>query len=404
VAFTQANTWMGLQYPADWKFDGVVGALPNEAHWEFESLVRKIASAHTAPKSVVETFKEHFGATAGSSSLDWAWSDLGPAMAGRLPNAVDYVDCFWSACEELRADGAKVPSARTLNALLHRFAVPLVIEPPALRVTSADARVVDGPASTPPPSDFVRGRLLGQGAFGSVYHATRATSVASFEYALKLLDPSPFVANRDKAAARFRRESAALQRLQHRAIISYIETGMMVGDQPYILMPYVEGRTLRETSMVGDRARLLFTFSEILGGLDYLHTQQVLHRDLKPSNIIVRQSDQQPLILDFGCAYLLDEHGEQTLTTAYIGSAAYVPPEVFATPTLRHAKQDVYACGVMLYEAAAGHRPDPADYRSLQHVDITLGPFDAVVLDALAPAARRIPTARAFWERLQALH
>ena len=78
------------------------------------------------------------------------------------------------------------------------------------------------------PTDFTRGRLLGQGAFGSVYHATRATSVASFEYALKLLDPIPFVANKERAAARFRRESAALQRLQHRAIISYIETDMLV--------------------------------------------------------------------------------------------------------------------------------------------------------------------------------
>jgi serine/threonine protein kinase len=394
---------MGLQYPADWKFDAVVGPLPDGAHSEFADMVRTIASAYTPAKFVVETFKEHFGATSGSSTLDWAWSDLWPAMGSRLSNAVDFVDCFWGACEELREAEVKVPSARIINDLLRRHSVPLVIEPPHLRVTSADASVSDSPATAHGPAEFIRGPLLGQGAFGSVYHATRTTSVASFEYALKLLDPSPFVANREKAAARFRRESAALQRLQHRAIIPYIETGMLVGDQPYILMPLVKGQTLHQTSMIGDRSRLLLTFFEILSGLVYLHEQQVLHRDLKPSNIMVRDSDQQPLILDFGCAYLLDDHGEELLTTAHVGFAAYVPPEVFATPTLRHAKQDVYACGVMLYEAAAGRRPDPSDYLSLQHVDISLGSFDAIVRDALAPASRRIPTAQDFLERLQAV-
>ena len=65
-------------------------------------------------------------------------------------------------------------------------------------------------------------------------------------------------------------------------------------------MPLIAGATLRNVPMSVDQ--ICWTFDEVGGGLEYLQRQKVIHRDLKPSNIMIRSSDSQPLILDFGCA------------------------------------------------------------------------------------------------------
>lgn len=393
-----------LQYPPDWKFEPPAIELPMQAHYEFLTLVGKIAVGQSA-SLVFETFKEYFGVTSSSSNISWAEEDMGRAMSGNLGDAVGYVARFWSAIDELRERELPIPSPRVLNTILRKYDVPLVIEPPVLRLAGADAVLL---AEAPPASDIparadrlIRGKKIGEGGFGTVYEATRTTSVTTFEYALKLLDPSPFLEDRDKAAARFARESKILQRLQHRAIVPYIETGMVDIHQAYILMPLISGTTLRETPM--DFGQVLWTFREIIGGLIYLHGRQVIHRDLKPSNIMVRASDYQPLILDFGCAYLFDDVPEKTLTTAHLGSAGYVPPEVLANPTLRDPRQDVYACGVMLYELLRGHRPVADDYAPLAAIIAGSASIDRLVLDAIAPFPRRLSSAREFLDRLAAV-
>lgn len=282
-----------LEYPPDWKFEPPAIEMPSQAHWEFLALVGKIASGQSA-YSVFQTFKEHFGASDSSSNVSYAEQDMGQAMGGDLDDAVGYVARYWSAMEELREHDVPIPAPRVLNAILRKYDVPLVIEPPVLRLANADAvlmaQAASGPAGPSRADRLIRGEKIGEGGFGTVYEATRTTSVATFEYAIKLLDPSPFLEDHDKAAARFARESKILQRLQHRAIVPYIETGMIDTNQAYILMPLIKGTTLRETPM--DIDRVLWTFREIMGGLVYLHGRQVIHRDLKPSNVMVRTSDQ----------------------------------------------------------------------------------------------------------------
>lgn len=390
-----------LEYPADWKFEPPAIDMPIQAHHDFLDLVGKMAAGHSA-YLVFQTFKEHFGSASSSTNASWAEEDMGRAMTSDLHNAVGYLARFWSAMEELREREIPTPAPRVLNAILREHNVPLVIDPPHLRLVGGDAVLVADTKSAPPVpaagDRFIRGELIGEGGFGRVFKATRATSVAPFEYALKLLDPSPFVADPAKAARRFARESKILQRLQHRAIVPYYEAGMIDVNQAYILMPLIDGATLRNAAMGVNQ--ILWTFQEVLGGLEYLHGQQVIHRDLKPSNIMIRTSDQQPLILDFGCAYLFEDVPEKTLTTAYVGSAAYVPPEVHANPTLRDARQDVYACGIMLYELLRGHRPDPGDYAPLTEIVEAFAPLDSLVRDAIAPFSKRLPSARTFLDRL----
>ena len=392
---------MPLEYPAEWKFEplGIQVSLP--AHQAFEELVRLIAKGQSA-YDVYQTFKKHFGDQSQSTNASWALTDMERVMGRSVGDAVNYVAQFWSAMEELHEKGVPIPETRILNRILAEHAVPLVIEPPVLRRSAVDATVApikEVLADAPTHTDrFVLGERIGQGGFGTVYRATRTTSVASFEYAIKLLDPSPFIADRTKAAARFARESRLLQRLQHRAIVPVYETGMIDAVQGYILMPLIEGATLRSAAL--PVKQVIETFKEILRGLVYLHGKQVLHRDLKPSNVMVRESDLQPVILDFGCAFLLDEEGEPALTTTLVGSAPYIPPEVHANPTLRDPRQDVYACGIMLYEMLRGRRPDPGDYVSLTVVDVALAPLDGVVQDAIAPFPKRLPSAEAFLDRL----
>lgn len=379
--------------------------MPTEAHLAFLELVRRIALGQSS-YLVYQTFKEHFGQSGSSSSASWAEEDMGRAMVSSLADAVGYVASFWSAMDELQERQIPVPEPSVLNRILRDNAVPLVIELPLLRLYDVDAVVVPtasapATATTARADRLVRGEQIGVGGFGTVYKATRTTSVAEFEYALKLLSPSPFIEDHDKAAARFARESKILQRLQHRAIVPYIETGMVEKNQAYILMPLIKGATLRNAPMSVDQ--VFWTFGEVLGGLEYLHGEKVIHRDLKPSNIMIRSSDRQPLILDFGCAYLFDDVSEKTLTTAYVGSAAYVPPEVHANPTLRDARQDVYACGIMLYEVLRGHRPDPSDYAPLTAIGEAFAPLDLLIQDAIAPFSKRLSSAREFKDRLAVL-
>jgi serine/threonine protein kinase len=142
--------------------------------------------------------------------------------------------------------------------------------------------------------------VIGSGGYGVVYKAARSTAVGEFEYALKILDPSPFIANYEKALSRFAREIKAVQLLQHRGIVPCFEAGIRIDKKPYVVMPYINGYDLRSAANGQRLSRILAMFIEVTGAVSYAHQLGVIHRDLKPSNILVRTSDQQPIILDFG--------------------------------------------------------------------------------------------------------
>jgi serine/threonine protein kinase len=220
---------------------------------------------------------------------------------------------------------------------------------------------------------------------------------------LKVLDPSPFITDYDKALKRFRREVTALRSLQHRSIVHYYEAGLTIDNKPYLVMPLIRGTDLRSAANAVSLAGAVSLFVEVLQGLAYAHHNDVIHRDLKPSNILVRSSDRQPLILDFGSAYILEQLDTKTLTTEAVGTIGYIPSEVLADPTLRSPLQDVYACGIMLYEALAGRRPDPANYLPLGTLNPAHAPLDPIVSHAIAGAKARLTSAGEFADQLSAL-
>ena len=386
-----------LSYPAEWKFEGVGFPMPGQAQSEFFDLLIQIADGS---QSVIEVFQTKFGGNGSSTSLGWARSDLDVAMSSRSINAALFIDSLWASIEWAQNAGLKTPAPRVLNAVLRKHDVPLSIEPPSLVLTKPDAVILDAGASAiaaqegaPLAPVFVLGEQIGSGGYGVVYKAVRSTAVGDFEYALKVLDPSPFVDDYENALKRFQRETKALQSLQHRAIVQHFEAGVTLDRKPYVAMPLIVGSDLRVAASRMDARAIVEMFVEITGGLAYAHSHGVLHRDLKPTNVLVRDSDAQPIIVDFGSAYLLDLLDSDSLTNRVVGTIGYIPIEVLNNPKLRSPLQDVYACGIMLYECLAGRTPDPTDYLPLVNIDPTYGALDQIVVAAIAGAGKRTSSA-----------
>lgn len=388
---------MPLTYPGEWKFgsDGV--AVPPGLLGDIQGLVSDIgggaSSGRWDEQWVVETFKSRFGSTSSSSDLSWAYTDLSRQLSRWTGSGAKFADALWSAIEDVAAKGIATPSPQQVNQMFRKNGFPYRIEPPHLRREGIDAILADtGPESeegAQPQSPYNLLEEIGKGGFGRVYKASRTTSITKFEYAIKRLDPSPFISDHARAKARFIREVQAVQRLNHRGIVHYIDAGMDHTGTPYLVMPLIVGKDLRTAAgeqAPKDRGWLMV---EVLDAVSHAHGLDVLHRDLKPSNILVRSSDRQPIIVDFGQSYLFEEMDGPSLTTAAVGSLGYIPPEVQADPKRRTTAQDIYACGVMTYEIIASRRPDPYDYRPLAQVDPALSVIDPVVRRAIAPASAR---------------
>jgi serine/threonine protein kinase len=306
-----------------------------------------------------------------------------------------FVDSFWSALESNSAEGVPVPTAKDVNEVLKTHQVPLAIQAPNLVRTQGNTILLVQEASEPTEAlsfhGYELGPQIGQGGFGTVYRASRRHSGGDFVFALKILEPSFSTPEGSaKAAKRFSREARVLARLQHRAIVQFVDSGVDQKGRPFLVMPLIEGKNLRDAAAEMVPKQVLLTFLEFTSGLEFAHGKDVLHRDLKPNNILVRSSDQQPIVLDFGLAYAFDDADSQSLTTATVaGTLGYMPPEVLDDPKKRNPLHDVYSCGVILYELFAGKRPQTAAYRSLAEVNPELELLDSIVKRGTAAAKER---------------
>lgn len=399
---------MALRYPSEWKFAGPdeIPALPAVLAGKFFGLLTDIASSAEDEWSEIERFKRKFGATNRSSDSGWAESDLSSAMQSRAENSVNFIDSLWLAFEDAQGRGLKTPSTKQVNARLLEHGVPFQIQDGEIQRVHADAAISVAPVEGSPVSSHAHrmpyhlGDAIGRGGFGVVFRATRETGVGTFEFALKLLDPSVFVAT-DKALPRFQREVRAVQALQHRAIIPYVDAGIDGEGRPYLVMPLISGHDIRTATEGAEPSTIISLMAEVLHGLDHAHTSNVLHRDLKPSNILVRTSDTQPIILDFGTTFILDDD-TKSLTTTAVGSMGYIPSEVLADPKVRSVLQDVFACAVLTYELIARRRPNPQQYVHLSTHRRELAALDEILVQALGPASGRPASAALFRRALLA--
>ncbi|MGH3870888.1 MAG: Stk1 family PASTA domain-containing Ser/Thr kinase [Pseudonocardiaceae bacterium] len=207
---------------------------------------------------------------------------------------------------------------------------------------------------------------------------------------------------------RFRREAQNAAALNHPAIVAVYDTGETVseyGPLPYIVMEFVEGRTLRDivkTEGPLDEQYAMETMAEICAALDFSHRNGIIHRDVKPANVMITTAGAVK-VMDFGIARALADGQGVTQTAAVIGTAQYLSPEQ-ARGEQVDARSDVYAAGCVLYELITGDPPFTGDSPvavAYQHVREDPAPpshqnpqvsaaVDAVVLKAMSknPANR----------------
>ncbi len=172
---------------------------------------------------------------------------------------------------------------------------------------------------------------------------------------VKVLNPA--LAQDAEIRARFEREAKAVARLDHPNLVRIYEYGEDPQEGMYMLLEWIEGSTLARQIAEGKRFagdEFVQLAKELLSGLAALHSVGILHRDLKPENILVSARGTYK-ITDFSLAALRDQP-RLTHHEAIVGTPAYMAPEQAsgASPT---EQSDLFAVGVILYEAATGGNP-----------------------------------------------
>ncbi|MCP3902535.1 MAG: protein kinase [Planctomycetes bacterium] len=202
-------------------------------------------------------------------------------------------------------------------------------------------------------------REIARGGMGIVYEAREPD--AGRTVAIKVLLAGPFASQ--LAQRRFQREVKLAASLRHPHIVHIIESGQLESGQPYYAMEHVVGVPLdRYTADVGaDRRRILELFGVLCDAVHHAHAHGVVHRDLKPGNVLV-DADGQPHVLDFGLAKSVGPGDPASMVLsapgAFLGTPRYVAPEQAAGRLdAIDARTDVFALGVMLYEAITGQAP-----------------------------------------------
>lgn len=255
-------------------------------------------------------------------------------------------------------------------------------------------------------------QLLGQGGMAQVYRAR--DRVLGRPVAVKVLRPE--YANDATFVARFQREARAAANLVHPNIVAVYDVGQD-GNQHYIVMEYIAGRTLKE--WIRERAPLpvdtaLRIAEEVCTALEYAHRHGIIHRDIKPQNILLDEEGEVVKVADFGIAKSrLDP--ESTADRLALGTVKYISPEQ-ARGVEVLPQSDLYSLGVVLYEMLTGQQPFDGETPvsiALQHIEAEppsprrLNPYippavEAIVLRALAKDPReRYPSAREMRQALE---
>jgi serine/threonine-protein kinase len=209
-------------------------------------------------------------------------------------------------------------------------------------------------------------QLIKRGGMGSVYRGKHV--MMDKTVAIKVLRPS--LAGDDVVVARFSREAKAASRISHPHAVSVTDFGEAETGVVFLVMEYLDGRTLKDLIRSEGPMTLERTVEiirQVSGALDAAHQQGVIHRDLKGDNIMLSQSDggDWAKVLDFGIAKILQPEGARdndiTAGNLVIGTPQYMSPEQCSQTGPIDARSDVYSLGVIVFEMLTGRVPFTGD-------------------------------------------
>jgi serine/threonine-protein kinase len=277
------------------------------------------------------------------------------------------------------------------------------------------------------PGDIIDGkyrivRLIGEGGMGAVYEGENTR--IHRRVAIKVLHAG--VAEQGEAVARFEREAQAAGRIGSEHIVEVLDLGTLANGDRYLVMEYLDGEGLggriksRGRLSAGELAPIAH---QLMEGLAAAHGAGIIHRDLKPDNVFLLRSRGGKAdfvkLLDFGISKFSQLSGDSgfsmTRTGAVMGTPYYMAPEQAKGSRELDHRVDIYATGVILYEALTGQVPFNADTfnellfkivleepRPLAQVEPSIDPgFAAIVAKAMArEPAHRFASANEFQNAL----
>ncbi len=236
-------------------------------------------------------------------------------------------------------------------------------------------------------------RLIGEGGMGAVYEGENTR--IHRRVAIKVLHAG--VAENKEAVQRFEREAQAAGRIGNDHIIEIIDVGSLANGDLFMVMEFLDGDPLSDRIRTHGRMspeQLVPLFRQILEGLHAAHEAGIVHRDLKPDNVFVLkekagQRDYVKLI-DFGISKFQQLGGEMkmTRTGTVMGTPYYMSPEQASGSREADRRSDLYAVGVMLYEAVTGRVPfdAPTFNQLLFQIVLSEPPSPLQVVPDLDPA------------------
>jgi formylglycine-generating enzyme required for sulfatase activity len=306
------------------------------------------------------------------------------SLWGDQPAADSYLTRFASQSGTLRQ------ALSAVDAELGSWRQATLVGKTSVEPAGSGAQIVGG--SAVPTSELRSGtigryrceRKLAEGSFGAVYLA-RDDELQRF-VAIKVPRASRFV---DEAAiGNFVREARAAAAINHPGIVTIFDVGRDTSGACFVVMEYLPGRSLEDLLKPEQLpySRVVDLMIEVADAVHAAHKQGLVHRDLKPANILF-DAEGRPHVADFGLA--VDRDARRLLASEVSGTPAYMAPEQVRGEAHRFdARTDVWALGVILYEALCRKRPFSAnDLNRLFHAIQNEDPVPPREHDASVPAA-----------------
>lgn len=201
---------------------------------------------------------------------------------------------------------------------------------------------------------------VGRGGQSTIYKAKHL--LLDRVVALKLIHPGSL---QDRAMERFRQEAQLAMSFSHPNIAGVKDFGQDAHQNPYIVMDFIDGRSLSEvlkSELMIEQSRAAEIIRQISNALSHAHAKGVIHRDIKPGNVMLEIVDgvETVRLVDFGLAKIFQSDAAEgvnlTQTGDVLGTPTYMSPEQGYGYKL-DARSDIYSLGCLFYELITGTPP-----------------------------------------------